>query len=261
MELEPPVLPSTEGETLLAFASATNLLLDHGINLIEWGDQVLHSYGYPIDILIYDFAVHDPLLDEAMNLISTHGDGFELADPSEAEKAHGLLGTVGYHFVFSPKSGGPPTILHLLPESVAHLWTSDCEHVHSPFDPSHGLYRPRVPQHCVSLIKCMQDYPADSDDRWTAERVLRILIAVAVYKRPHLGERIWSPDGKETKAEFHARQNAVVKEIEGWKLYKKDEPYRPYVIKFVLTGSFEKTVGVASVLKKIQHRLVKFVEH
>jgi len=29
------------------FRSATNLLLDHGISLIEWGDQVLESHGYP----------------------------------------------------------------------------------------------------------------------------------------------------------------------------------------------------------------------
>ncbi|KAF3921895.1 hypothetical protein ABW20_dc0100709 [Dactylellina cionopaga] len=231
-------MPSAQ--ILQSFANATNMLLDHGIHLLEWGDQVLLYWGYPIVIPVYDFAVEDSHLEETVNLLENPDPGFKRIDPPLSEKAKGILGERGYHFISGDDKEAQPTVLHILPESLVHLSSHDTSHVHSPFDPSRGLYRPKLPSHCASLIMCMEDYPADSINRWPAERALRILLAAAVYKLPNLGEKIWEPeDSTESEKHFKVRQNAAVRHIEHWNMTEKDEPYRSKIIKFLLTGSID----------------------
>ncbi|EPS38730.1 hypothetical protein H072_7522 [Dactylellina haptotyla CBS 200.50] len=219
------------------FASATNMLLDHGIFLLEWGDQVLSYWGYPIAVPVYDFAVEDNHLDETVNLLENSDTGFKRIDPPPSEKHKGALGEKGYHFISVDDDAPEPTILHLLPETLVHLCSQDAVHVHSPFDPSRGLFRPKLPQHCVSLIRCMEDYPADSPDRNLVERALRLMLATAVYKLPPMGEELWSQAPAESEESFRTRQAIAINHVKHWKLTEKDEPYRAKVVEYLMSGT------------------------
>ncbi|KAK6536921.1 hypothetical protein TWF281_001128 [Arthrobotrys megalospora] len=220
------------------FAKATNILLEHAIPLLEWGDQVLLFWGYPIAVSVYDFVVQDPLIEGATNHLESPHIGFKRIDPPLSEKAKGPLGVQGYHFIHEYDDEVQPTILHLMPQSLVHLKTSDGTHVPSPFDPSHGLFRPKLEQHCISLIKCMEDY-TDANDRLPAERALRILLASAVYEKPSIGENIWVPEGNESSENFKSRQAAAVTEIDEWDIAEEDEGYREKIIKFLKGERYE----------------------
>ncbi|KAK6520764.1 hypothetical protein TWF506_001010 [Arthrobotrys conoides] len=218
------------------FAKATNILLEHTIPLLEWGDQVLQFWDYPITVSVYDFIIQDPLIEGAIHHLESPHIGFKHIDPPSSEKEKGPLGTLGYHFIHKDDDKAQPTILHLIPESLVHLKTSDGIHVPSPFDPSHGLFRPKLAQHCISLIKCMEDYPNDAKYRLPAERSLRILLASAVYEKPSIGEKIWIPEDSESEEQFKARQAIAVTKIEEWDIAEEDEGYREKIINFLKVG-------------------------
>ncbi|KAK6361243.1 hypothetical protein TWF730_004985 [Orbilia blumenaviensis] len=220
------------------FAKATNILLEHTITLLEWGDQVLLFWGYPIEVTVYDFLIHDPLLEGTIDHLEAPHIGFKHIEVPLSEKEKGPLGTLGYHFVHKDDNEPQPTILHLIPQTQVHLKTSDGIHVPSPFDPSHGLFRPKLAQHCISLIKCMEDYPTDAKARLPAERTLRILLAAAVYEKPSIGERISAPEEGETGEQFKTRQANAIAKIGEWEIAEEDEGYRDKIIKFLKAGQW-----------------------
>ncbi|KAK6544241.1 hypothetical protein TWF694_000944 [Orbilia ellipsospora] len=225
-------------ELRASFARATNILIDHGINLIEWGDQVLQSWGYPAVISVYDYVIEDSHLEEATSLLENPDTGFTRVEPSRAAKSQGVLAEGGCHFVSKFDKKTFPTRIHLVPESLVYLSSHDAEHVHSPFDPSHGVFRPKLPQHCISLVKCMADYAVNSVNRLPASQNLSILLVTVVYKYPNPGGKMFTPEEEdESEEEFLARQHAAIQEVEGWDLAEKDEPYRSKLIKYMLTNS------------------------
>ncbi|KAF3911777.1 hypothetical protein AA313_de0206738 [Arthrobotrys entomopaga] len=227
-------------ELLASFARATNVLIDHGINLIEWGDQVLQSWGYPAAVSVYDYAIEDSHLEEAASLLENSDTGFKRIEPTLSAKSQGVLAEQGYHFVSKVDKKAFPTRIHLVPESLVYLSSHDADHVHSPFDPSHGLFRPKLPQHCISLIKCMTDYPADSVNRLPASHNLTALLVTAVYKYHNPGGKMYVPEEEEeSEEEFFARQKAAIQDIETWDLAEKDEPYRLKLIKYITTNSID----------------------
>ncbi|KAK6527954.1 hypothetical protein TWF281_009214 [Arthrobotrys megalospora] len=223
-----------------AFSRGINILLDHGINLIEWGEQVHLYWGYPAVVSVYDFAVEDSRLDEAAKLLENSNAGFELVDPPVAAKAKGVLGEKGYHFIHQVDTKRFPSRIHLIPESLVHLSIHDAELVSSPFDSTRELYRPKLPQHCISLVKCMEDYSARSINRSLVERSLNIIITTAIYKEPKVGGKIYNPEEEtESEEEFKVRQDAAIRIIEGWELSENDEPYRSKMIKFLVSNSID----------------------
>ncbi|KAK6503461.1 hypothetical protein TWF481_008477 [Arthrobotrys musiformis] len=221
------------------FAKATNILLEHTISLLEWGDQVLLFWGYPLAVSVYDFAIHDPLIEGATRHLESPHIGFKRIDPPLSEIEKGPLGASGYHFIYKDDDQPQPTILHLIPQSLVHLKTSDGIHVPSPFDPSHGLFRPKLAQHCISLVKCMEDYPTSAKDRHPVERSLRILLASAVYKKPNIGERIWVPEESESGEQFKVRQADAIEKIKEWDIAEEDEGYRDKIIEFLKVGHWK----------------------
>ncbi|EPS45093.1 hypothetical protein H072_899 [Dactylellina haptotyla CBS 200.50] len=222
-----------------SYAQATNLLLDHGINPIIWGDQALVSWGYPTVICVYDFAIEDSRLEEAMGLLKTHTN-FKVVDPSLAAKAKGILGLSGYHLVSEADKKMWPTRMHLLPQSLVHLSSYDTELVKSPFDPNRNLLQPELQQYCISLVKCMEDYSATSANRIPAEHALLALLATAVCKIPNIGGKIWVPEEFiESEEDFQVRQSAAIREIEKWEVAEDDEVYRQKVIKYFLSKSID----------------------
>ncbi|KAF3274980.1 hypothetical protein TWF132_003034 [Orbilia oligospora] len=221
-----------------AFARGTNLLLDHGIHLTQWGDQVHLYWGYPAIVCVYDFAVDDLRLAEAVSLLQNADMGFELVDPPLSARAKGPLGMKGYHFVHEVDRKRFPTRLRLIPGSLVHLSSRHGDLVHSPFDSARQLYLPKLPEYCISLIRCMEDYPEDAMDRYLAQTSLHILIAAAIYKESNVGGKIYVPEEEtESEQEFKARQKIAIQEIQAWELPEDDEPYRPTMIRFLQFNS------------------------
>ncbi|KAJ6263783.1 hypothetical protein Dda_2354 [Drechslerella dactyloides] len=219
------------------FGPATNLLLDHGITLIEWGSQVLQQHGYPEVICVFDFVVKDSQIEEAAKLLETQST-WRRVDPSLGDECKGTIGISGYYFANDTDPKRVPTPIHLLPESLVHLSSTgnDAYAVPSPFDPSHTLLRPKLPQLCVSLIKCLEDYLTNSSHQILPRRYLLALIVSAIYKDPDPGGKIWVPqeEGEEEES-FHRRRAEAVKVIEGWEFDGPDEVYRTKLIKFLFT--------------------------
>ncbi|KAK6517972.1 hypothetical protein TWF506_005139 [Arthrobotrys conoides] len=225
-------------ELMKAFARGTNLLLDHGIKLTQWGDQVHRYWGYPAVICVYDLVVDDLHLVEAVNLLQNSDIGFKLVDPPFSARAQGPLEAKGYHFVHKADQKRFPTRLHLIPGSLVHLSNHHGDLVRSPFDPAREFYIPKLPEHCISLIRCMEDYPEDAADRSPAQHSLYILIAAAIYKETNVGGKIYVPEEEtESEEEFKVRQKRAVQEIQAWELSEDDEPYRPKMIRFLQHNS------------------------
>lgn len=238
----PTVRTTTESmganEIIKAFARGTNLLLDHGMSLIQWGEQVHWYWGYPAVVCVFDFAVEDSRLSEAVSLLEKKDTGFKLVDPPFSVRAKGALGKKGYHFVHQVDQKSFPTRLHLMPESLVHLSSHQADLVRSPFDSTRELYIPKLPEHCISLIRCMEDYPEKAIDRCPARRFLHILIATAIYKEPNVGGKIYIPEEEtESEEDFKVRQKKAIQEIEAWELLESNEPYRSKMIKFLQYNS------------------------
>lgn len=86
----------------------------------------------------------------------------------------------------------------------------------------------------------MEDYPAFLAERYAAQRYLNVILTAAVYKSPDLGGKIYIPEEEtESEEDFKARQNVVIKDIEGWELSEEDEPYRPTFIKFLIRNTID----------------------
>ncbi|KAK6505178.1 hypothetical protein TWF481_007097 [Arthrobotrys musiformis] len=224
-----------KNEIMNFFAKGTNLLLDHGITLIQWGDQVHVHWGYPAVIFAYDFAVEDSRLEEAARLIENSDTGFKSISPSLGVRAQGALLVKGYRFIHQADNQNYPTHLHLVPESLVHLSVHQADLVPSPFDPTREVHRPRLPELCISLIRCMEDYRENSMDRWPAKHSLLILIGAAIFREPNMGGKIYIPEEEtESEEDYKKKQDKAIQEIEAWELTKDDEPYRPKLIKFLL---------------------------
>ncbi|KAL9099709.1 MAG: hypothetical protein Q9163_004831 [Psora crenata] len=222
------------------FRSATNLLLDHGIPLIVWGDQVLKSHGYPVVTSVYDFIIPDSQLDHASTILRNAG--FPTVEPNLALKCAGIFGKAGYLHVSVYDRKRWPIRLHLLPESLVHLSIHDTESVPSPFDQTRTLYRPKLPEHCVSLLRCLEDYPLRSRDRARPLCYLTVLFAVGVFKEQQF-DKLWIPEEElEPEAEFQARRFAAVREIQSWKLAEKDESYRSKLVDLLFSNSSDCSV-------------------
>lgn len=177
---------------------------------------------------IYDFIVPDSQMDHASTILRNAG--FRTLEPSRSLKCAGIFGTAGHLHVSAYDRQQWPIRLHLLPESLVHLSIHDTESVPSRFDQTRTLYRPKLPEHCVSLVRCLEDYPLRSRDRGRPERYLTILFAVGVFKEQQFG-KLWVPEEDlESKAEFQARRFAAVREIQSWKLAEKDESYRSKLV-------------------------------
>ena len=151
----------------------------------------------------------------------------------------GIFGTAGYLHVSEYDRQRWPIKLHLLPESLVHLSVHDAELVPSCFDQSRVLYRPRLPEHCVSLVKCLEDHLPRSSNRERPERDLVTLFATGVYKIKDF-EKIWiTEEETESEANFRARRLAAAEEIRGWRLAEEDEPYRAKLIEILISGVSE----------------------
>ena len=128
---------------------------------------------------VYDFIVSDSQMDHASTILRNAG--FRTLEPSRSLKCAGIFGTAGHLHVSAYDRQQWPIRLHLLPESLVHLSIHDTESVPSHFDQTRTLYRPKLPEHCVSLVRCLEDYPLRSRDRARPERYLTILFAVGVF--------------------------------------------------------------------------------
>ena len=161
--------------------------------------------------------------------------GFRRLEPDISTKSMGILGTAGYIFASLRDTQRWPTMLHLLPQSLVHLTISDTEPIPSCLDQTRTVHRPRLPEHCVSLIKCLEDYPFHALNRSRAERYLLLLFLLGAYKETYL-DKLWVPEEElESEAEFQVRRAAAVKEIESWELSKEHEPYRQKLVKALLS--------------------------
>ncbi|KAK6352784.1 hypothetical protein TWF696_004787 [Orbilia brochopaga] len=227
---------SRAGVPIQDFAQATNLLLDHGITLIEWGDQILVQHGYPAVIHSYKYLIKDSEIAQAASLIETQT-AFQRVPPSPGARAFGVIGISGYHFVSKNDHPRWPTRLHLLPESLVHLSSTgnDTEPAASRFDSSRQFLRPKLPQDCASLVKCMEEFPKYSGSWMAATLPLWSLIVAAIYKEPDPGRKIWEPEElTESEEQFRVRQAEAVKFVEGWEFDEEDEPYRRKLIKILM---------------------------
>ncbi|EWC47977.1 hypothetical protein DRE_02859 [Drechslerella stenobrocha 248] len=232
-------LRTTSALVKQSFAEATNSLLDHGISIVQWGDQVLQHYGYPAGICIYDFVIQDSRIEEATRLLLGHP-GIEQVEPPLAAQIRGVLKTSGYYFVSKADMVTPGVYLHIIAESLVHISSAggDTAPRTSPFDPTREFLIPRLPQYCVSLVKCIQDYPEGSVDRLPARDHLFILLAAAVCRLPNVGGKILVPEElTESEESWRARQADAVREIKTWRLPGCDEPYRSNVIELFLSRS------------------------
>ena len=167
-----------------------------------------------------------------MDLASTllRNAGFQTVEPNLAQKCVGIFGTAGHIHVSVHDSQRLPILLHLLPESLVHLSLHDTQSVPSRLDQTCMLYRPKLPEHCVSLVRCLEDYPLHSRDRSLPEYYLVILFAAGLYKEQYFG-KLWVPEEDlESEEDFQIRRLAVVGQIQGWKLAEKDESYRSKVV-------------------------------
>ncbi|KAK6345165.1 hypothetical protein TWF718_007092 [Orbilia javanica] len=221
-----------------AFAEGINMILDRGISLIQWGDQVHLHWGYPATLAVYDFAIEDSRLEEAVDILKTANIGFIPVAPYLDTTVYGVLRKKGFFFIHRLDQKSFPTRLHLIPGSLVHLSIHHADLLPSPFGPAQGLYLPKLPDFCVSLIRCIEDYAADSPDTFLAERSLHVMLAAAIYKEPGVDGKIYVVEqDTESEEDFRARQKTALQEIEAWELAEDDEPYRPKMIQFLLSGS------------------------
>jgi len=217
------------------FAQAIKLLLDNGVHLITWGDQVLKSHGYPALVMVYDFIVPDARIEDCARLLLKTG--LLQVEPNISLRGRGVFGTEGYLFVSPHDTNRWPTILHLLSESLVHLNHRDTDPVPSPFDPTSILYRPRLPEHCISLVRCLEDYPPSTLNRREPERYLLTLILVGLYHEKEF-DKMWDPEEEmESEEKFQAKQLSAVKEVEDWSLDDQDEAYRSAVVDILHSGT------------------------
>ena len=183
---------------------------------------------------VYNFIVPDSKMDQASTLLRNAG--FRTVEPNRSLKCVGIFGTAGRLHVSAYDKQQWPIRLHLLPESLVHLSIHDTESVPSRFDQTRTLYRPKLPEHCVSLVKCLEDYPPRSRDRSRPARYLTVLLAVGAYKEQEFG-KLWVPEEDlESEADFQARRFAAVGEIQSWKLAAKDESYRAKLVDILFSG-------------------------
>lgn len=119
----------------------------------------------------------------------------------------------------------------------------DTEPVPSCLDQTRTVHRPRLPEHCVSLVKCLEDYPPRSQDRSRAEGYLLILLLIGAYKETTFG-KLWVPEEElESEADFGIRRCAAVTEIGRWELSKEYEPYRQKLVEVLLSNISEWSGG------------------
>jgi hypothetical protein len=149
----------------------------------------------------------------------------------------GVFGTEGYLFVSPHDINRWPTILHLLSESLVHLSRRDADPVPSPFDPTSILYQPRLPEHFISLVRCLEDYPPNTLNRCEPERYLLTLILVGLYHEKEFNKMWDSEEEMESVEEFQVRQLSAVKEVEDWSLDDHDEAYRSAVVDILHSGT------------------------
>lgn len=160
-------------------------------------------------------------------------------EPDLSTRSLGILGTAGHLFASPRDTQRWPTKLHLLPQSVVHLTIRDTEPVPSCLDQTRTVHRPRLPEHCVSLVKCLEDYPPHSRDRCGPGRHLLILLAIGAYKEKTF-DKLWVPEEElESEADFGVRRSAAVKEIGQWELLKEHEPYRQKIVEVLLSDLLE----------------------
>jgi hypothetical protein len=96
-----------------------------------------------------------------------------------------------------------------------------------------------LPEHCISLVRCLEDYPCRTLDRVQPERYLLILFAAGVFKG-HQFDKLWVPEEEtESEEDFLVRRSAAIREIEDWTLARKDEPYRSKLVHILISDPSE----------------------
>lgn len=182
---------------------------------------------------VYDFIVPDSRINHASTILRNAG--FQTVEPNRSLKCLGIFGTAGHLHLSAFDTQRWPIMLHLLPESLVHLSVHDSESVPSRFDQTCTLYRPKLPEHCVSLVRCLEDYPLRSRHKGEPERYLATLIAAGIYKQKEFG-KLWVPEEDlESEEEFEVRRSAAVREVQSWKLAEKDESYRSKLVNILLS--------------------------
>ncbi|KAF2761491.1 hypothetical protein EJ05DRAFT_507158 [Pseudovirgaria hyperparasitica] len=211
---------------------AVRRLLDHNIELIEWGDQVLESFGYPSVTSVFAFAVNDSTIGLACHILLEAG--FCCVEPSLSLRCLGVFGTAGHLFVSSDDKTRSPTLLQILPQSLVHLQTKDTELSEFWVNLDLKVHRPKLAELCIALVRCLKDYQIGSLDRLEPERHLATLIAAGIYKERSFG-KIWVPEEElESESDFQARKSIAIEEIAGWTLRKDIEQYRKDLIDIVV---------------------------
>lgn len=138
----------------------------------------------------------------------------------------GKFGTEGALFALQDDQSASPLRLHMLPESLAHLNAEDADTTSSSIKPDLRILRPRLPEYCVSLIRCLEDYPLGSEDRLQPERYLSILLAVGAYKETYFDKIYELEEETESDEQFEIRRASALEVIESWTMREEIEAYR-----------------------------------
>lgn len=180
----------------------------------------------------YRFVVSDEAIDLAADIL--HEAGLRRVKPDDSAECQGVFGTTGHYFVspYDPKR--QPTRLHILPQSLVHLEISDADLSPKWLDLDLQIYRPRLPELCVALMRCIDDYPAKSRNRSQPRIQLRVLIAIGAYKEEGVGGKIWVPEEEtESEADFQIRKAKAIEDVRSWPLREGVEQYRERVVEAV----------------------------
>lgn len=164
---------------------------------------------------IWEYAISDDDLQSASDLLAEHGFPY-------VPENRGLVRTYGdfedkgrYHRSVkdSPKR---KILLQLLPLSITGVSLDDLRCAPSNKHPGPTIYRLPLPQHCLSLIRCIASYPPESDSRNKPTFELAQLVAFAIFEYQYYFKDWDQPE--ESEEEYREKVQIALKKVRSWNL-------------------------------------------
>ncbi|PLN79010.1 hypothetical protein BDW42DRAFT_173823 [Aspergillus taichungensis] len=194
-------------------------LANKNIPLVEYGSQVQWRCGYPLVLLLIEWAVPDTLLSLASQTLSDHG--IPCSPPStRISERYGQWERAGC--IHNLDQVGRSRI-YLYPLSFVGLTLQDTVEVTSTFDRTLRVLTPKPRMYMMSLIRLLLNYPIGDSIRLRAHDDLIGFISSYIFRDTPLNTK--EDEDDESEEDYQKRVEEAVQYIKTWPWDSTEEKY------------------------------------
>ena len=184
----------------------------------------------------WEYAIPDNDLQTASDLLAEHGFPFVAPNPLCVSTYGDFVGKGRQHGVVYETLKKPliEPLLQLVPLSITCISLNSLRHTSSGGHPGPNIYRLPLPEHCLSLIKCISSYPLDSSSRNNPLLELSVLNAQAIFEYRYYYKDWYEPE--ESEEEYQEKIQFALKKVRSWILPESMDYWRK-LLETVVDGS------------------------